>query len=86
MSEIVVMSKSDFESVIEAAAARAVSEAIKRLPIGDQLRPAHVNQVQAAEMLGLSATTVGKLVRTGKLKLNGCGLVPITEIDRIIRH
>ncbi len=30
-------------------------------------RPSHVTQQQAAEMLGLSAPTVGRLVRAGTL-------------------
>ncbi|MBJ9593688.1 helix-turn-helix domain-containing protein [Burkholderia seminalis] len=44
-------------------------------------RPVHVTQAVAADMLGLSATTVGKMVRTGVLKLNGCGRIPIAQID-----
>ncbi|HDR9878285.1 TPA: DNA-binding protein [Burkholderia cenocepacia] len=44
-------------------------------------RPTHVTQMQAADMLGLSRATVGKLVRTGELRLNGCGRIPIEEID-----
>ena len=47
-------------------------------------RPPHVTQKQAAEMLGLSAPTVGKLVRSGRLKLNGAGLIPILQVDRLI--
>jgi len=42
--------------------------------------PSHVNQSQACEMLGLSAPTVRKMVRSGNLKLNKCGLIPVTEI------
>lgn len=45
-------------------------------------RPPHVTQKQAAEMLGLSAPTVKKLINTGKIKLNQAGLIPITEIDK----
>lgn len=47
-------------------------------------RPPHVTQRQAAEMLGLSAPTISKLVRTGKLRLNGAGLIPISQIDALI--
>lgn len=47
-------------------------------------RPAQVNQLQAAEMLGLSSPTVRKMVRSGQLRLNDCGLIPITEIDRAL--
>ena len=47
-------------------------------------RPTHVNQVQAAQMLDLSAQTIGKMVRNGRLALNGLGLIPISEIDRAL--
>ena len=45
-------------------------------------RPTQVNQSQAAEMLGISYPTVRKLVRSGILPLNSCGLIPIEAIDR----
>lgn len=47
-------------------------------------RPLQVNQVQAGEMLGLSHVTVRKLIRSGAIKLNECGLIPVSEIDRAI--
>ena len=48
-------------------------------------RPSQVTQLQAAEMLGLSRHTVAKLIRAGELKLNRCGLISISEIDRVLR-
>lgn len=45
-------------------------------------RPIHVNQVQAAEMIGKSIPTVAKLIKSGSIKLNAAGLIPISEIDR----
>ncbi|HDR9834665.1 helix-turn-helix domain-containing protein [Burkholderia multivorans] len=47
-------------------------------------RPSHVTQAQAAEMLGVTARTVHTLVRTGKLKLNGLGRIPITQVDELL--
>ncbi len=47
-------------------------------------RPPQVTQAQAAQMLGLSRATVCRLVRAGTLKLNGCGMIPIAEIDRAL--
>lgn len=47
-------------------------------------RPVQVTQTQAAEMLGLSRPTVSRLIRTGQLRLNRCGLIPVVEIDRIL--
>lgn len=47
-------------------------------------RPSCVTQVQAAEMLGVSRETTRKLIRQGKLRLNGIGMIPIVEVDRIL--
>lgn len=47
-------------------------------------RPIHVTQKQAAEMLGISAPTVGKMVRSGTFRLNGAGLIPISQIDALL--
>jgi DNA-binding transcriptional regulator LsrR (DeoR family) len=44
-------------------------------------RPSQVTQAQAAEMMHLSRATVSRMVRSGLLPLNKCGLIPITEID-----
>lgn len=44
-------------------------------------RPPHVSQKQGAEMLGISTTTMSKLVKFGTFKLNKCGLIPIDQID-----
>ncbi|MDR2366001.1 MAG: helix-turn-helix domain-containing protein [Zoogloeaceae bacterium] len=73
----------EMKDAIDAAAKRAAEEVIRRLPA--QPRPAHVTQKQAAEMLGISQPTVSKLVKSGALKLNKCGLIPIAEIDRAIQ-
>lgn len=47
-------------------------------------RPPHVNMVQAGKMLELSHMTVRKLVRSGAIKMNECGQIPVSEIDRVI--
>ena len=57
-------------------AAKAVQMALEAHP-----RPLHVTQKQAAEMLGLSVPTIRKMVASGALKLNKCGLIPIHQID-----
>ncbi len=48
-------------------------------------RPPHVTQAQAAEMLKVSRPTVYRLVQAGTLKLNKCGLIPVSEIDAAIQ-
>lgn len=47
-------------------------------------RPAQITQTQAAEMLGISRPTLSRMVKAGTIKLNACGLIPITEIDRVL--
>lgn len=47
-------------------------------------RPPQVTQTQAAEMIGVSRPTLSRMVKAGTIKLNACGLVPITEVDRVL--
>lgn len=61
-----------------------IAIAAMRLYAETHPRPPHVTQSQAAEMLGLSAPTVRRLVRSGMLRLNRAGLIPIGEIDRAV--
>lgn len=85
MSDIVVLTKADLDSVIHRAALQAANEAISRLPARNVARPLHVNQKQAAEMLGISHVTVSKLIKAGSLKLNACGLIPIELVDSLAK-
>jgi excisionase family DNA binding protein len=48
-------------------------------------RPTQVNMKQAAEMLNVSPMTVTRMVRAGTLRLNACGLIPITQIDAALQ-
>ena len=47
-------------------------------------RPVQVTQQQAAEMLGLSRHTVRKMISAGALKLNKCGMITTSEVDRAL--
>ena len=71
--------KNKMTDEVQEIAVRAV-----RLYAESHPRPPHVTQKQAAEMLYLSSKTVSKLVSSGAIKLNGAGLIPVSEIDRII--
>ncbi len=66
-------------SEIEAVALRAVPFYPESHP-----RPSSVTQEQAAEMAGVSRMTISRLVRAGKLKMNGLGRIPTAEVDRVI--
>lgn len=48
-------------------------------------RPVQVTQTQAADMLGISSKTVSRMIKSGQIILNGCGLIPISEIDRVLQ-
>lgn len=60
-------------------AVRAVQLYAERHP-----RPVQVTITQAAQMLGLSRPTVRNLMKAGKLCFNGCGLIPIEQVDRLL--
>lgn len=47
-------------------------------------RPPQVTQTQAAQMIGVSRPTLSRMVKAGTLKLNACGMIPISEIDRVL--
>lgn len=47
-------------------------------------RPVQVTQTQAADMLGLCIHTVRKLIKNGSIRLNECGLIPISEVDNVL--
>jgi Mn-dependent DtxR family transcriptional regulator len=59
---------------------RAIQRYAERHP-----RPPHVNQKQAADMLGVSTRTIHNMIKAGTLKLNRCGLIPIEQIDAVLR-
>lgn len=62
----------------------ALVEFAMRRVIEARPRPSSVTQKQAAEMLGVSHPTLTKLVRSGKLKLNGLGQIPVAQIDKLL--
>ena len=68
------------EQELVAMAARGAQQYAERHP-----RPSTINAVQAAEMLGIHAVTVRKMIRDGRIALNKLGMIPIAEIDRVIK-
>lgn len=67
------------EELMIECAARGAQAYAERHP-----RPSHVTAIQAAEMLHLSAQTVRKMVREGRMALNRLGMIPVSEIDRAL--
>lgn len=82
--QIVVLKMSELSHVISAAADQAVAKAILRLPKNDQPRPFHVNIKQACEITGFGRTKIDTLIKTGILRLNKGGLIPIGQIDELV--
>lgn len=70
--------------MIEQSHIIAAAEAAIRMYAESHPRPSQVTVTQAAEMLGLSRPTVYKLIKFGKIRYNDCGLIPVTEIDRVL--
>ena len=66
------------EVLMLALAARAVQMYAEMHP-----RPTQVTQAQAAAMLGIHRHTVAKLIAAGELRLNGCGMIPVEQVDRV---
>ena len=62
----------------------AIAHAAVRMYAESHPRPAQVTQKQASSMLGCGIGKVRDLVRSGTLKLNPCGMIPVTEIDRAL--
>lgn len=62
---------------------RAANAAV-RLYAESHPRPSHVTQQQATVMLGCGLSKVRSMVRAGTLKLNACGMIPISEIDNAL--
>jgi len=63
-----------------------VEIAVKAVQIYAEMRPrpSHATQDQAAEMAGVSRGTISKMIKSGRLKLNEFGRIPVSEIDRAI--
>lgn len=47
-------------------------------------RPLHVTQQEAAALLDTSTHTVRAMIRSGDIKLNKLGRIPISEVDRVL--
>ncbi|MBW5284771.1 helix-turn-helix domain-containing protein [Burkholderia gladioli] len=72
------MSEIEQLQLIERAVAIALERHAARSP-----RPSQVTITQAAEMLGISRWTASKMVKSGDLKLNRCGMIPIELVDKV---
>lgn len=81
---IIVISEDELRNLIASAASQAAEETARRVMPGNKLRPPHVTQTQAAEMVGVSPPTIKKMINHGTFRLNGFGMIPIEQIDAAI--
>ena len=91
LNELLAQVETEFQRVARhATEAISTDEAIriaaKAVQMYDEThpRPPHVNQTQAANMLCISTASVSRLIKAGSLSLNGVGMIPVGQIDRII--
>lgn len=86
MTNLVVLQKEDLNDLLrragEDAANRVVASIMDKV---SPMRPRHVTQTQAAEMLNLSKSTICRMVKSGSIRLNKCGLISIEQIDAIVK-
>lgn len=81
-SPVVVTTEDEIRRMIEQAARQAADETARRMmPSIGKVRPPHVTQKDAAEMVGVSRSTISKMIEHGTFRLNDFGLIPIEQID-----
>lgn len=86
MGDIVVLKREDLEGMLRDVAemtARRVGAMM--LAKASNMRPLHVNQTQAAEMLDLSVSTISRMVKSGQIRLNKCGMIPVEQLEECVQ-
>ncbi len=82
MNILVVTDEDKIKALIEQSVEKAVMKAMSQLNKNSEaLKPTHVTQIQAAEILQLNRSTVNKLVKSGQLKLNACGKISMKQLE-----
>lgn len=82
---VVVMTEDEVARMIEIAARRGAEETARRImPAVGKIRPPHVTQTDAAEMVGVSRRTISSMISHGTFRLNEFGMIPIDQIDRAL--
>jgi excisionase family DNA binding protein len=79
--DIVLIKKKDLEEIIRDAALRGAEVAIRKMP---KKHPRQYTISEAAEEIGVSRPMIYKMIKAGEIKLNSCGRISDTDIDRLI--
>jgi plasmid maintenance system antidote protein VapI len=83
MEKLALLTGPELAELLEQMARRVGEQMIREF---SKPRPVAVTQIQAAEMLGVSPPTVNRLLRAGKLKLNGAGRISIEAVDALLKN
>ena len=79
--DVIMIHRGDLDEAIRQAALMGAEMAIRKMP---KNRPEQYNITDAGKVLGVTRQTVSKLISAGNIKLNSCGKIPASEIDRVI--
>lgn len=78
--DVIMIHRGDLDDAIRQAAQMGAELALRKMP---KNRPAQFNIQEAANELSLHRNTVTKMIKSGDLKLNACGKIPVEQIDRL---
>jgi len=78
------LNKAQLEQIITDTAVRAAQETVSRFVVAHP-RPQFVSAKQAAEMIGVSRSTISTFIKTGRLKYNKAGLISIGDVDELLK-
>lgn len=80
--EVIMMRRSDFEDAIRDAAQRAADLAVRKMP---KDRPTQYNIGEAANELHMHRNTITRMIKSGDIKLNSFGKIPVEQIDKLLK-
>ena len=80
--DVVMIYRADLDDAIRQAALMGAEIALRKMP---KNRPSQYNIKDAAEELGLHRNTISKMIKSGDIKLNACGKIPVEQIDKLLK-
>jgi hypothetical protein len=86
MPEIIVLTRDQYFSDLQAIATRAADHALNQF-LARQQRPAAVKRVDAARLLSKSKATINKMIEQGRINTTADGsAIPYSEIERYLNE
>jgi len=85
MTEVIVLSREQYQADLFQAATAAASEALRRFKKTDH--PAIVTRAQASKLLGKSKATIKNMIDNQRIRTTADGTgIPYTEIERFLNE